>query len=140
MLSMTANCMFSDGFQCRFLWFINQLFICFWSKPVDTASATLSASCMTIEAKTMKVKMGVIKWLPSFWIVLITEETRNKLCGKARRSNAYCFEINLWSSLCVKATETSLDELEMVLEYHHGESSKLKATNLHHDKPSFKPS
>lgn len=39
------NCTSSDGFQCLFLWFMNQLFICFWSSPVDSASANFSASC-----------------------------------------------------------------------------------------------
>lgn len=43
-LSITANCIFSDGFQCLFLWFINQLLICFGSSPVDSASEFLSAS------------------------------------------------------------------------------------------------
>lgn len=42
--STIENGIFSDGFQWRFLWLMNQLFICFWSNPVDLASAILSPS------------------------------------------------------------------------------------------------
>ena len=48
LLIRDGYCRFSGGFQWRFLWFMNQLFICFWSKPVDEAKAILSASCTTI--------------------------------------------------------------------------------------------
>ena len=44
--SIIANGMSSDaGFQCRFRWLMNQLFICFGSSPVIAASLTLSSSC-----------------------------------------------------------------------------------------------
>ena len=42
---MSANRMSSDGFQCRFLWLMNQLLICFGSRPVIAARLTLSSSC-----------------------------------------------------------------------------------------------
>lgn len=43
--SIRANLMSSDGFQCRFLWFMNQLLICFWSSPVTSDSFNFSSSC-----------------------------------------------------------------------------------------------
>lgn len=43
--SIRANLISSDGFQCRFLWFMNQLLICFWSRPVSSESFNFSSSC-----------------------------------------------------------------------------------------------
>lgn len=65
-LSITANCMFSDGLQWRLRWLINQLLICLWSSPVDSASAILSASWMRDSSQRVSIyfdlsKMYVVK-------------------------------------------------------------------------------
>lgn len=56
--SIRANLMSSDGFQCRFLWFMNQLLICFWSSPVTSDSFNFSSSCIIINPFQIRVQ----KW------------------------------------------------------------------------------
>ena len=61
--SMRANLMSSEGFQCLFLWFMNQLFICFWSRPVISASFTFSTSWNKTSFRYLTINFSKICWL-----------------------------------------------------------------------------
>lgn len=73
--SIKANLMSSDGFQCRFLWFINQLLICFWSSPVISDSFNFSSSWNIYHS------LATLHW----W------NKKKKNCAHAR----FCLKINI---------------------------------------------
>lgn len=103
--SITTNCISSDGFQCRFLWLMNQLSICFISSPVDSANSgvhickhiTITSWRRKQQKSTYRGIRPFVMQLPPVLLLLLRELLQEAAQASTHFVRRLCF--SSWSSV-----------------------------------------